>query len=90
MKLGEDIKSITDLKKHPAMLLREVNKHRRPLIITQKGQATVVVQDIASFEATRKALLLLKLMVQGETAIQNKKFISQADLFSQINKKFAR
>ena len=55
MNLNEDIRSITDLKMRPAAILSAVNKHHRPTIITQKGRARAVVQDIASYETHRKA-----------------------------------
>ncbi len=87
MNLREDIKSITDLKLRPASLIGEVRKNRRPVVITQNGVARVVVQDIASYEATRKALLLLKMTAQGEADIRQGKMAKQRDVFARMDQK---
>ena len=87
MDLQEDIKSVTYLKTRSAEVLHAVNKSRRPMIITQNGEARAVVQDIASYEATRKALLLMKLVAQGEADIRHGRTIKHQDLMGRIHKK---
>jgi prevent-host-death family protein len=66
MKLSEDIKPVTYMKTRAAELLREVQRTRRPVVITQHGEAQAVVLDIESYEALRDATLLLQLAGQGE------------------------
>jgi len=90
MNLQQDIKSITELKIRPAMMLETVNKSRRPLVITQNGKARAVVQDVASFETTRNALLLLKLTAQAEADIKRGRSLEQANVFARMDKKFSR
>jgi len=87
MDLRQDIKSVTDLKTRPADVLATVNRTRRPLIITQNGEARAVVQDVASYEATRKALLLLKLVSQGEADIRHGRVLNHSELVQRIDKK---
>jgi len=87
MQLKEDIRSVTDMKLRPAALLGSVNKHRRPVVITQNGHARAVLQDIASYEATRKALGLLKLMAQGEQDIKRGRTSPQSDVFARLKKR---
>jgi prevent-host-death family protein len=84
MKLAEDIQPITYLKSHAANLLQQVNDTHRPLIITQNGVARGVLQDPESFENTKNALALLKLMVQGETDIRAGRVADQNEVFSRI------
>lgn len=86
MNLQQDIKSVTYLKTKPAELIATVNKNHRPVVITQNGEARAVVQDIASYESTRKALLLLKMIAQSETAIQRGRTLKQADVFARVEK----
>ena len=50
MKLSSQIKPISYLKAHAAEIVRNIGEQREPLIITQKGEAKVVLQDIASYE----------------------------------------
>jgi prevent-host-death family protein len=87
MNLKEDIKSITYLKTRSAEVINSVNRNRRPMVITQNGEARAVVQDIESYEATRKALLLIKLMAQAEKDIQNGRVIKHADFMNRIEKR---
>ena len=87
MNFREDIRSVTDLKIRPAELLETVNKNHRPMVITQNGEAKAIVQDIASYEATQKALLLLKLAAQGEADIRHKKTSKQSDVFALLIEK---
>ena len=90
MNLQEDIRSITDLKVRPAEILSRVNKNHRPIIITQKGAARAVVQDIASYEATRKALFFLKLAAQGEAEVKHRRVIRHVDLMKRIENRLSR
>lgn len=43
---------------------------REPLIITQNGEAKVVIQDIDSFEQTRETLAFLKILALGNRQIE--------------------
>ena len=87
MNLKEDIKSVTELKTHPADILSQVNRTRRPMIITQNGRAQAVMQDIDSYEKTRKALLLLKLAAQGEAQIRKGRVKPHKDVSAYFEKK---
>jgi len=57
------------------------------MIIRQNGEARAVVQDIASYTATRKALLLMKLTAQGEADIRRGRVVKHRDLMARIHKK---
>ena len=46
MKLSSQIKPISYLKAHAAEIVRNIGKQREPLVITQNGEAKIVVQDI--------------------------------------------
>ena len=48
MKISNQIKPISYLKAHAAEIVRTLGVQREPLIITQNGEAKVVVQDIDS------------------------------------------
>ncbi|MDZ7262376.1 MAG: type II toxin-antitoxin system Phd/YefM family antitoxin [candidate division KSB1 bacterium] len=69
MKLHEDIKPASYLEKNTTELLEKIKETRRPVIITRNGEAAAVLQDVESFETTRQALLMLKLVAQGEANI---------------------
>ena len=73
MKLSSQIKPISYLKAHAAEIVRTLGEQRQPLIITQNGEAKVVVQDIASYEQTQEAMALLKILALGNRQIEEGK-----------------
>jgi prevent-host-death family protein len=66
MDLTEDIEPVTALKRGAAELISRAAERHSPIIITQNGRPTAVLQDVASYERQRRALHLLKLVAQGE------------------------
>jgi prevent-host-death family protein len=48
-----------------AEIVRNLGEEREPLIITQNGEAKVVMQDIESYEQTQETMALLKILAQG-------------------------
>lgn len=71
MKLSTHIKPISYLKAHASEIIRNINKHAEPLIITQNGEAKVVVQDIATYEQTQETMALLKILALGNRQIED-------------------
>ena len=65
----ENIEPITVLKRDAASLIERASRQRAPIIITQSGRATAVLQDVQSFAEERRAFVLLKLAMQGEREI---------------------
>ena len=70
MKLSDRIKPISYLKAHAAEIVRTLGDRREPLIITQNGEAKVVMQDIDSYERTQETVALLKILALGNRQIE--------------------
>jgi prevent-host-death family protein len=70
MKFSSQIKPISYLKSHAAEVVRTLSKQKKPLIITQNGEAKLVVQDIESYEQTEETLALLKILALGSRQIE--------------------
>jgi prevent-host-death family protein len=66
MKYTSRIKPISYLKANAAKVVRGLAESGEPMIITQNGEATAVIQDIASYEQTQVTLALLKILALGE------------------------
>jgi prevent-host-death family protein len=66
MKYASRIKPISYLKANAAKVVRGLAESGEPMIITQNGEATAVIQDIASYEQTQETLALLKILALGE------------------------
>lgn len=73
MKLAGQIKPISYLKAHAAEIVRNLGEQREPLVITQNGEAKVVLQDIESYEQTQETLALLKILALGNRQIEEGK-----------------
>ena len=69
MRYSTQIKPISYLKANAAEVLRELKDKRRPLVITQNGEAKAVIQDVASYEETQETLALLKMLALGNQQI---------------------
>jgi len=61
------------LKAHAAEVVRELAERRQPLVITQNGEAKVVIQDVVSYEETQETLALLKILALGNRQIEEGK-----------------
>jgi len=70
MRLSSQIKPISYLKAHAAEIVRTLGDQGGPLIITQNGEAKVVIQDIDSYEQVQETLALLKILALGNRQIE--------------------
>lgn len=78
MKL-ENITPIADLERDAASLIERARDQRSPIVITQNGRATAVLQDVASYEQDRRAFALLQLALQGEADIAAGRTVTRAE-----------
>jgi prevent-host-death family protein len=86
MNIKEDIRPISYIKANAAEILDQVNESRRPVYVTQNGEAKAVLLDTESYEKMRNALGLLKLMAHGETDVINGHVLSQEDFFTEMDR----
>jgi len=70
VKLSAQIKPISYLKAHAAEIVRNMGERQEPLVITQNGEAKVVLQDIHSFEQAQETMALLKILALGNRQIE--------------------
>ena len=70
MKLSTQVKPISYLKANAAEVIKGLGETHEPLIITQNGEAKVVLQDIESYEQTQETMALLKILALGNKQIE--------------------
>ncbi len=87
MKLSESVKPISYLKSHTAEILRDVSEGQRTMIITQRGEAKAVLQDISSYEQTQESLALLKMLAQSSKSLQAGRSKPAKRAFSDIRRR---
>ena len=86
MKYSTQVKPLSYLKANAAEVIRNLAYRREPLIITQNGEATAVIQDIASYDEAQEALAFLKLLALGNRQIEAGDLIPATDAFRQLRK----
>jgi len=87
MKYSQSIKPISYLKAHASEVIRDINKHHETMIITQHGEAKVVVQDVQVYEQTQESLAMLKLLAQSKASLQKGMFKPAAMTFADLTKR---
>jgi prevent-host-death family protein len=87
MKLSSQIKPISFLKAHAAEIVRNLGEQGGPLVITQNGEAKVVIQDIASYEQTQETMALLKILALGTRQIEEGKVQPVADVINGLRER---
>ncbi len=75
MKYSTRIKPISYLKANAAEVVRGLAESGEPMIITQNGEATAVIQDIVSYEQTQETLAFLKILALGEQQVNDGKTV---------------
>ena len=89
MKLSSQVKPISYFKANAARIVQELAEQGAPMVITQNGEATAVIQDIASYEATQEALALLKILALGNRQIETGRVVAAATVIKRLREKKA-
>jgi prevent-host-death family protein len=89
MKYSTQIRPISYLKANAAEVMRELAASREPLVITQNGEATAVIQDVASYEQTQETMALLKILALGNKQIAEGKLEPAAEVVQRLRAKRA-
>jgi prevent-host-death family protein len=86
MKFSTQVKPISYLKSHAAEIIKDITENREPMLITQNGEAKLVVMDVKSFEEHEETLALLKILALGNREIEQGKFRDAEDVFAELDK----
>ena len=86
MNFSTQVKPISYLKSHAAEIVKSISLSREPMVITQNGEAKLVVMDVSTFEASQQTLALLKILALGAIEIEQGKFRSAGDVFADLDR----
>ena len=89
MRYSSRIKPISYLKANAAEVLLDLAENREPMVITQNGEAKVVVQDIGSYEETQETLALLKLLALGNRDVEAGRIKPARDIVDRLKARSA-
>jgi prevent-host-death family protein len=85
MLITDHVKPISYLKSEAAQIVKDLTESGEPLIITQNGEAKLVVIDVRSYEADQQTLALLKILAVGQKQIEQGKFRDIDDVFAELD-----
>lgn len=86
MSLATQIKPISYLKSKAADIVKDFATNPEPLIITQNGEAKMVVMDIAMFEQQQETMALLKLLAIGRKEFDEGRYQDADAFFDEMDK----
>ena len=70
MKLTDDIRSVTELKRKTREILTQIRSTGRPVVLTVNGKADAVLMDARTFEKHLSASNLAKLIAPAEDDVR--------------------
>lgn len=79
---GTNLKTISYLKHRAADLVRDIVEKGETVTITQNGEAKVVVMDVRTYDAWRRALAFTKLMSCAERDVARGRTLCSKEAFS--------
>ena len=85
MKYSTQVKSVSYFKSHLAEIILEVAQTREPMMLTQNGEAKLIVMDIRSYEEQQEMFALFKLLAMGNQEIEKGNFQNAADVFIELD-----
>ena len=83
MNLERDIKPITYLKNRTTDVVQQVSDGRT-MVITQNGEAKMVIMGVEEYDRLQSALALLKIVQQSEADLKQGRTIGQEAVFQRI------
>jgi prevent-host-death family protein len=87
--MTDPIISLSDFKSDASQWLKRLQEESEAVVLTQNGRASAVVQSYETFQRQQQALLMLKLLAQGEADIAAGHLIPQEDAFANLRERFA-
>jgi prevent-host-death family protein len=85
--MNDPIISLSDFKSDASQWLKRLQEESDAVVLTQNGRASAVVQSYETFQRQQQALLMLKLLAQGEADIAAGRTIPQEEVFERMEKR---
>ena len=77
---------VTTIKRHATDLLADVERDRKPILITQHGLPSAYLVDVETYQLQQERMAILEGIARGEMAIAEGRVLSQ----EQAEKRLAR
>ena len=80
------VELVTNLKRRATKILADLHESKEPVLITEHGQPSAYLVDVADFEAMQRRIELLEGLAKGERAVLEERTVSHDDARSRMNK----
>ena len=80
VKYSEDVVPISDLKANPGRIVSQVDKTRRPVLLTSRGRGVAVVQSLKDYETKSEEQSFLRGVIQGLMDLEEGRELDLADV----------
>jgi prevent-host-death family protein len=70
---------VTTLKRRATEILSELDRDRRPVLITQHGRPAAYLVDVASYEELQRRVSVLEGIARGERAVEQGRVVPHAE-----------
>jgi len=84
MKFSEAVKPISFFKAHASEVVKDVVDNNKTMIITQNGEAKIVLQDVHSYDQMQESLAFLKILALSNKNVKEGKMKSAQQTFNDI------
>ncbi|OHE17454.1 MAG: prevent-host-death family protein [Syntrophobacterales bacterium GWC2_56_13] len=79
-KFSEDIVPLSVMKVNPGRVVNQVDKTRRPVLLTNRGRGVAVVQSLKDYETETDERAFLRDIVQGLMDLEEGREMNLADV----------
>jgi prevent-host-death family protein len=83
MNLSSDIKPITYLKNRTTEVVQQVSEGRT-MVITQNGEAKMVIMGVEEYDRLQTAIALLKIIQHSEADVRKGRTVPQEEVFRRM------
>jgi prevent-host-death family protein len=80
VKYSEDVVPISDLKVNPGRIVSQVDKTRRPVLLTNRGRGVAVIQSLKDFETKSEEQAFLLDVIQGLMDLEEGREMNLSDV----------
>jgi prevent-host-death family protein len=85
IKFSEDIVPLGNLKINPGKIVTQVEKSKRPVLLTNRGRGVAVLQSLKDFEDSAEEIAFMRGVIKGLTDLQEGREMSLSEVKKRLN-----
>ena len=89
MRYSTQVKPISYLKANAAEVLTRLTEQREPMVITQNGEAKVVVMNVKAYDRMQESLALLRILADSFADVEAGLLRDSDEVFADIRRMIA-